>query len=86
MSADNRVVCWLKASSSYGARHWGGNHHHHDCYFEMGKEKNIKKLQRQLEGLEEKKAQTRNYLLWGALVLICIAIVVSGDTTPGGYW
>lgn len=52
----------------------------------MGKEKNIKKLQRQLEGLEEEKAQTRNYLLWGALVLICIAIVVSGDTTPGGYW
>lgn len=52
----------------------------------MGKEKNIKKLQRQLEGLEEEKAQTRNYLLWGALVLICIAIVVSGDPTPGGYW
>jgi hypothetical protein len=49
----------------------------------MGKRKNIKKLQRQLE---EEKAQTRNYLLWGALVLICTAIVVSGDTTPGGYW
>jgi hypothetical protein len=52
----------------------------------MGKEKNIKKLQRQLEELEEEKAQTRNYLLWGALVFICIAIVVSGDTTPGSYW
>jgi hypothetical protein len=52
----------------------------------MGKRKNIKKLQRQLEELEEEKAQTRNYLLWGALVLICTAIVVSGDTTPGGYW
>jgi len=52
----------------------------------MGKKKKIKKLQRRLEELEAEKVQTRNYLLWGALVLIGITIVVSGDTTPGGYW
>ena len=53
---------------------------------EMGEKKKIKKLRRRLEELEAEKAQTRNYLLWGALVLIGITIVVSGDTTPGGYW
>ena len=49
-------------------------------------EKNIKKLQMQLEELEEEKAQTRQYLLWGALLFIGIALVVTGVGDPGGYW
>tara|TARA_B100000214_G_scaffold340059_1_gene286288 strand:- start:1046 stop:1180 length:135 start_codon:yes stop_codon:yes gene_type:complete len=41
----------------------------------MGKKKKIKKLQRRLE---EEKDQPRNYLLWGAMLVLGIALVVSG--------
>ena len=54
--------------------------------FEIGKKKKIKKLQRRLEELEKEKAQTRNYLLWGVMLILGIALVVTGGGDPGGYW
>ena len=52
----------------------------------MGKKKKIKKLQKRLEELEEEKAQTRNYLLWGLVLVLDIALVVTTGSDPGGYW
>ena len=53
----------------------------------MGKKKKIKKLQRRLEELEAEKAQTRKYLLWGVMLILGLALVVTGGGgDPGGYW
>ena len=51
----------------------------------MGKKKKIKKLQRRVRELEEEKAQPRNYLLWGAMLVLGIALVVTAGGDPGGY-
>ena len=51
----------------------------------MGKKKKIKKLQRRLAEPEAEKAQTRNYLLWGVMLILGIALVVTGGGDPGGY-
>tara|TARA_B100000212_G_scaffold321036_1_gene279299 strand:- start:443 stop:565 length:123 start_codon:yes stop_codon:yes gene_type:complete len=40
----------------------------------MGKKKKIKKLRRRLQEFEEEKAQPRNYLLLGAMLVLGIAL------------
>ena len=48
----------------------------------MGKKKKIKKLQRRLEEFEGEKPQTRNYLLWGAMLVLGKAFAVIGGSDP----
>ena len=53
----------------------------------MGKRKKLKKLQRQLDDLEAKKAQIRKYLLWAVFVVIpVIAMFFSNNYIPSGHY
>ena len=52
----------------------------------MGDKNKIKHLKKQVKDLEAERARAQRYLLWGALVVIGIAILATGDTTPSGRW